>query len=89
MNAVNSHAERAVYRVGGLPRTTGVDGGEAEERNEMATSPNPKKAPTDEAYYVSAPELADKIIVLMQQGLDPLFLGTATWAPDQTSLDRC
>jgi hypothetical protein len=63
----------------------GVEGGQIQEPNEMATNPNTKKLPTDEAYYVSAADLADKIIVLMQQGLDPLFLSTSTWALVQTS----
>jgi hypothetical protein len=51
----------------------------------MATNPNTKKVPTDEAYYVSAADLADKIIVLMQHGLTPLFLSTSTWALVQAS----
>jgi hypothetical protein len=55
-----------------------------QELNEMAASKN-KNGPTDEAYYVSAHELADKIIALMQQGLDPLFLSTSTWALVQTN----
>jgi hypothetical protein len=63
----------------------GVEGGQIQEPNEMATNPNTKKLPTDEAYYVSAADLADKIIVLMRQGLDPLFLSTSTWALVQTS----
>ena len=52
----------------------------------MAATKN-KNVPTDEAYYVSAHELADRIIALMQQGLDPLFLSTSTWALVQTR--RC
>ena len=44
-----------------------------------------KKVPTDEAYYVSAADLADKIIVLMQHGFDPLLLSTSTWAFARTS----
>jgi hypothetical protein len=51
----------------------------------MATNPNTKEVPKDEAYYVSAADLADKIVVLMQQGLDPLFISTSTWALVQTS----
>jgi hypothetical protein len=31
----------------------------------MATNLNTKKVPTNEAYYVSAADLADKIIFLM------------------------
>jgi hypothetical protein len=56
---------------------------EPREFNEMATKNN--KALTNEAYYVSAADLADKIVVLMQQGLDPLFLSTSTWALVQAS----
>ena len=52
----------------------------------MKTKPNTNKATTDDFYYVAAGDLADKIIVLMQQGLDPLLLSTSTWALVQTSL---
>jgi hypothetical protein len=62
-----------------LPRTAGVELGRAQELNAMVATKN-NNLPTDEAYYVSAAELAHKIIVLMQQGLDPLFLSTYTWA---------
>jgi hypothetical protein len=51
---------------------------EPRKLNEMATKNN--KALTNEAYHVSAADLADKIVVLMQQGFDPLFLSTSTWA---------
>jgi hypothetical protein len=51
----------------------------------MATNPNTKKITTDEAYYMSAADLADKIIVLMQHGLNPLFLSASTWALVQAS----
>jgi hypothetical protein len=51
----------------------------------METNPNAKKTLTDEVFYVSAADLADKVIVLMQQGFDPLFLSTSTWALVQTS----
>ena len=61
-----------------------LETGGVQELNEMAATKN-KNVPTDEAYYVSAAELADKIIVLMQQGLDPLFLRTSTWALVHTS----
>jgi hypothetical protein len=74
-----------VYGVGALPITTGVEGSEVQEPNGMATNPNTREVPTDEAYYVSAADLADKIIILMQQGFDPLFLSTSTWASLQTS----
>jgi hypothetical protein len=45
----------------------------------MAATKN-KNVPTDEAYYVSAADLADKIVVLVQCGFDPLLLSTSTWA---------
>jgi hypothetical protein len=51
----------------------------------METYPNTKKILTDEVFYVNAADLADKVIVLMQQGFDPLFLSTSTWALVQTS----
>lgn len=41
--------------------------------------------PTDETYSVSAADLADKIIDLMQRGLDPLLLRTSKWALSHTS----
>jgi hypothetical protein len=51
----------------------------------METNRNTEKILTDEVFYVNAADLADKIIVLMQQGFDPLFLSTSTWALVQTS----
>jgi hypothetical protein len=39
---------------------------------------------TNEGYYVNAADLADEIAVLMQHGLDPLFISTSTWALVQT-----
>jgi hypothetical protein len=51
----------------------------------METKPNIKKVPTNEAFYVSVADLADKVIVLMQHGLDPLLLSTSTWALVQAS----
>jgi hypothetical protein len=50
----------------------------------MAAAKN-KGVPTDDAYFVSAADLADKIIVLMQHGLNPLFLSASTWALVQAS----
>jgi hypothetical protein len=50
----------------------------------MAASEN-KRVPTDETYYVSAAELADKIIVLMQRGSNPLLLNRRTRVIFQTS----
>jgi hypothetical protein len=61
------------YDAGELPRTTGVNLGGVQEQNEMATAKN-KDVPTDDAYYVSAADLADKIIAFMQRGCDPLQL---------------
>jgi hypothetical protein len=46
----------------------------------MKTKPNIKKLPTNEVFYVTAADLADKIIVFMQQGVDPLLLSTSTRA---------
>lgn len=70
---------------GELPSTTGVEAGEAKELNEMEANPNIEKVPANEVFYVSAADLADKIIVLMQHGLDPLLLSTSTWALVQAS----
>jgi hypothetical protein len=64
--------------------TLGLELGGVQELNEMAVTKQ-KMAPTDEAYYVSAADLADKIIVLMLRGLDPLSLSSSTWAVVQTS----
>jgi len=63
----------------------GYERGEAKELNEMETNPNTKKVPTNEVFHVSAADLADKIIVLMQHGVDPLLLSTSTWALVQAS----
>jgi hypothetical protein len=75
-----------------LPATwafiVGVGVGEAKGPNEMETHSNVKKTLTDEAYHVSAADLADKIIVLMQQGFDPLLLSSSTWAVVQTRVHR-
>jgi hypothetical protein len=50
---------------------------EYRSRVKMAAIKN-NKVPTDEAYYVSAADLADKIIGHMQRGCDPLRLGRFT-----------
>jgi hypothetical protein len=50
----------------------------------MAAAKN-KGVPTDDAYFVSAADLADKIIVLMQRGCNPLQLSRRTRALFQTS----
>jgi hypothetical protein len=39
----------------------------------MKKTMNTIKAPTDDIYYVSAAEVADKIIDHMRRGLDPLL----------------
>jgi hypothetical protein len=87
MNGDNPRAESALSGAGEFPRTTGVEVGEAKGLNEMETKPSIKKLPTNEAFCVSAADLADKIIILMQHGFAPLFLSTSTWALVQTS--RC
>jgi hypothetical protein len=84
MNSDNPHAERTVYRAGELARTTGVELGGVQELNEMAATEN-KKVPTDETYHVSAEDLADKIIALMQRGCNPLQLSRRTQVIFQTS----
>jgi hypothetical protein len=68
MNADYPRAVRAV-RHGCASEKTGADLGVVQELNEM---PATKNVPTDDAYYVSAADLADKIIVLMQRGSNPL-----------------
>jgi hypothetical protein len=35
--------------------------------------------PTDDAYYVSAADVADKLIDRMRRGLDPLLLSGCSW----------
>jgi hypothetical protein len=50
----------------------------------MAATEN-KKVPTDETYCVSAEDLADKIIALMQRGCNPLQLSRRTGLFSQTS----
>jgi hypothetical protein len=62
----------------------GVELGGVQELNEMAATEN-KKVPTDETYYVSAEDLADKIIALMQRGCNPLQLSRRTGFLFQTS----
>jgi hypothetical protein len=55
----------------------------------MATNPNTKKLPTDEAYYVSAGDLADKTIFLMLHGLNPLQVSSSMRVLIHTCPDRC
>jgi hypothetical protein len=85
MNQDDAYAEELYIA---LPLIGRVEVGGAKGVKEMREKPNTKKVPTDEAYYVGAAELADKFIVLMQQGRDPLFLSTSTWDLVQTSLDH-
>jgi hypothetical protein len=42
----------------------------------IAKIPRP---PTDDAYYVSAADVADKLIDRMRRGLDPLLLSGCSW----------
>jgi hypothetical protein len=50
----------------------------------MAATKN-KNVPTDDAYYVSAADLADKIIAFMHRGCNPLQLSRRTRVLFQTS----
>jgi hypothetical protein len=42
----------------------------------IAKIPRP---PTDDVYYVSAADVADKLIDRMRRGLDPLLLSSRSW----------
>jgi hypothetical protein len=53
-----------------------VEAGETQATISMKRKPNTTKATTDDLYA----DLEDKLIVLMQQGRDPLLLSTSTWA---------
>jgi hypothetical protein len=37
------------------------------------------RVPTDDVYYVSAADVADKLIERMRRGLDPLLLSSCSW----------
>jgi hypothetical protein len=37
------------------------------------------KPPTDDVYYVSAADVADKLIDRMRRGLDPLLWSGSSW----------
>jgi hypothetical protein len=37
------------------------------------------RPPTDDAYYVSAADVADKLIDRMRRGLDPLLWSNCSW----------
>ena len=39
-----------------------------------------QRAPTDDLYYVSAADIADKLIDCMRRGLDPLLFASASLA---------
>ena len=39
---------------------------------------NPR-VPTDDVYYVSAADVADKLIDRMRRGLNPLLLSNSSW----------
>jgi hypothetical protein len=58
---------------------TGHYGGKA-ERLCMKKTANTQKAATDDLYYVSAADVADKLIEHMQRGLDPLLLSGSSLA---------
>jgi hypothetical protein len=51
----------------------------------METIPTTETASMDEVYYLYGADLEDKIIVLLQQGGDPLLLSASTWALVRTS----
>ena len=42
---------------------------------------NTQKASTDDIYYVSAADVADKLIERMRRGLDPLLFSSSSLAP--------
>jgi hypothetical protein len=84
MNGGNLRAERAVYEGRWASENIGSGTGGVQEMNEMAATKK-NNIPTDEAYSVSAADVADKIIDLMQRGLDPLLLRTFKWALVPTS----
>jgi hypothetical protein len=46
----------------------------------MKKTTNTQKASTDDIYYVSAADVADKLIERMQRGLDPLLFGSSSLA---------
>jgi hypothetical protein len=39
-----------------------------------------QKAPTDDLYYVSAADIADKLIDRMRRGMDPLLFASSSLA---------
>ena len=71
-----------MYGVGALPRTAGVKLDTVRRLNEDGNQE--QQWTKNEGYYVNAADLADKMAVLMQYGLDPLFISTSTWALVQT-----
>jgi hypothetical protein len=90
MNEANSHAEKRSDGVGELPRIAGVEVAEAQgDSMSMERKQNTTAAPTDEAYFVSAADLADKIISLMQRGLNPMQLSNSAWLLIHRRTERC
>jgi hypothetical protein len=51
--------------------------GKADGRS-MKRNANSPRVPTDDVYYVSAADVADKLIDRMRRGLDPLLL-SGSW----------
>ena len=45
----------------------------------MKRNANTPRVPTDDIYYVSAADVADKLIDRMRRGLDPLLLSSRSW----------
>jgi hypothetical protein len=45
----------------------------------MKKNANFPRVPTDDVYYVSAADVADKLIDRMRRGLDPLLLSNCSW----------
>jgi hypothetical protein len=56
-------------------------GAEFSKGSKMEKNMNTVKAPTDDIYYVSAADVADKIIDHMRRGLDPLLFSSSPSAP--------
>lgn len=52
--------------------------GKADGRSMKRIGNNPR-VPTDDLYYVSAADVADKLIDRMRRGLDPLLLSSSSW----------
>jgi hypothetical protein len=50
----------------------------------METNPTTEIASSDELCFIWDTDLEDKIIVLLQHGVNPLLLSASTWALVQT-----